>query len=95
VYWIVHKASFLCVQHYSLHPNSYFLALCLYQRLEAGGERDVRVGVLLCRIAKLVSSVYNITVFIKIVTFWLCVCISSWKLEKRGEVRVGVLLFIG
>jgi hypothetical protein len=75
--------------------NSYNLALCVYQRLGAGGEGYVRLGVLLCRIVKLVSSVYNITVFIKIVTFWFCVCISSWKLEKRGEVRVGVLLCIG
>jgi hypothetical protein len=29
---------FLCVQHYNLHFNSYYLALCVYQRLEAGGE---------------------------------------------------------
>ncbi len=51
MYRIVHKASFLCVQHYSLHPISYHLALC--------------------------------------------VCNSGWNLEKRREVRVGVLLCIG
>jgi hypothetical protein len=32
------EASFLCVQHYNLQPNSYYLALCVYQRLEAGEE---------------------------------------------------------
>ena len=42
-------------------------------------------------IVKLVSSVYSITVFSQIV-IWLCVCISGWKLGKRGEVRVVVLL---
>jgi hypothetical protein len=79
---IVHKASFLCIQHYSLHLNSYNLALCLYQRLEAGGGGDVRVGVL--QIVKLVSSVYNITVFIKKVTIRLCVCVSAVRSWGRG-----------
>jgi hypothetical protein len=51
VYRIVHKATFLCVQHYSLHP-------------------------------------------ITVVTIWLCMCISGWKLGERG-VRVEVLLCIG
>jgi hypothetical protein len=32
------EVSFLCVQHYSLDPNSYYLALCVYQLLEAGVE---------------------------------------------------------
>jgi hypothetical protein len=35
---IVHKASFLFVQRYNLHPISFYLALCVYQRLEIGGE---------------------------------------------------------
>ncbi len=30
------EANFLCVQHYSLHTIIYYLALCVYQRLEAG-----------------------------------------------------------
>jgi hypothetical protein len=33
--------------------------------------------------------------FIKIVTIWLCVYISGWKLGERWDVRVGVLLWIG
>jgi hypothetical protein len=42
------EVSFLSVQHYSLDPNSYYLALCVYQRFEAGEEGEVRVRVLLC-----------------------------------------------
>jgi hypothetical protein len=34
------KASFLFVQHYTPDPNSYYLALRVYQRLEARVERN-------------------------------------------------------
>jgi hypothetical protein len=50
------------------------------------------VGILLCRDKKASSSLYSITLLIQIVTIWLCVCISGWKMGEKGEVRVGVLL---
>ena len=62
MYRIVHKASFLCVQHYSLHPNT-VVTIGLYVCISEW-KRDVRVGGCYCvGIVKLVSSVYSITLF--------------------------------
>ena len=42
MYRIVHKASFLCVQHYSLHPNT-VVTIWLYVCI-SGWKRDVMLG---------------------------------------------------
>jgi hypothetical protein len=39
------KACFFCVHLYTLDPNSYYMALCVYQQLEVGGKvRGGRLG---------------------------------------------------
>ena len=68
----------------------------MYQRLEAGGKGEVGMGVLLCRdIGASFLCVQHYSLHPISYHLALCVCNSGWNLEKRREVRVGVLLCIG